>query len=227
MHATEHIFDDRAIWQKKSATLIAQNIRDAITRQGFCTLGLSGGSTPAPIYQALAQETVDWSAVTIFLTDERYVPPTDPQSNQLLVRTTLLDALPVQPTTLFPNTSLSPDACADVYDMQLRTLFEKNNADILILGLGPDGHTASLFPPTDNTAPDRFAMRTQTDSFDVHDRISVTPHLLQRADVPIVLLQGEKKISVWHTMINAPHDPVHWPMHTALAGGNAILFACR
>lgn len=226
MHATQHFFDDALVWQQQSSALIAQEISDVIDAQGHCTLGLSGGSTPAPVYRALATEAINWSKVTLFLADERYVPPTDPQSNQFLVRTTLLDHLPVQPITLFPDTSLPPDACAEAYDTQLRNLLTKNGADILVLGLGLDGHTASLFPPVDTLFPDRFAIHARTDQSAVHDRISITPRVLRSAHIPLILLQGSEKIAIWNSMLTAPNNPTRWPLQDVVAAGKTILFAC-
>jgi 6-phosphogluconolactonase len=226
MRATEHTFGNSDDWQRETAAFIADSLRHTLADHGRCTLGLSGGSTPAPVYETLAGETIDWDRVTIVLADERCVASTDPQSNQWLVRTTLLDRLPVQPTTVFPDTSLLPDACTDAYDEALRALLSDRGIDVLVLGLGPDGHTASLFPPVPAFDPARYAVHTQTDTFAVRDRISVTPPILRSAHTPLVLLKGSDKISLWHTMTEAPYDPVRRPLHAALAGGNAHLYAC-
>ncbi len=225
MYATEHIFADRTVWQQQAATVIADAIRDVLAKRGQCSIGLSGGSTPAPVFTALSGETIDWEQVTIFLADERCVPPTDPQSNQRLVRTTLLDHLTRQPVALFPDTTLAPDACADAYDDCLRTLLGDRGADILLLGLGPDGHTASLFPPVPSIDPRRFVISTHTDRFAIRDRISITPRVLRFAHHSFFLLHGIDKLTVWRTMLRAPLHPERWPAQTALASGTAVLLS--
>ncbi len=226
MRVTEHTIADADAWAREAAQWIAARLRDSIVQRGACTLGLSGGSTPAPVYRTLAGEHIDWSRVTVFLADERLTDPQDPQSNQYLVRSTLLDALAVPPTTLFPDTLLPPDACADAYDRTLRDLLAEKGPDVLALGLGTDGHTASLFPPVPPIPAERFALHAQTDSHPVFDRISVTPRVLQAAQHPVFLLKGPKKRDVWQALLAAPFDPAHCPAHDALAGGTATLFGC-
>lgn len=119
------------------------------------SLVLAGGSTPRRAYELAAVQHSDWGDAEIWFGDDRCVPPSDPRSNQLLVREALLERLVVEPTVRAIPTTLAPAAAAALYDAALTD----ETLDLVLLGLGPDGHTASLFPD----AP----------SLDVRDRLAV------------------------------------------------------
>lgn len=109
------------------------------------TIALAGGSTPRRAYELTARAAPDWSGVDVWLSDERCVPPGDPRSNMRLVREALLDRLLAPPRSVHPvRTELPPADAADAYDAELRGA----ELDLVLLGLGADGHTASLFPDT-------------------------------------------------------------------------------
>ena len=109
------------------------------------TIGLSGGSTPQPLYALLATERgIDWKRVTFFLVDERYVPAGHRDSNQRMIRDTLLTHDAGTAKLIVPDTSLSLPDCVKDYEDRIR---ECASIDLVILGMGPDGHIASLFPP--------------------------------------------------------------------------------
>ena len=108
------------------------------------TFGLAGGSTPAPTYQALSRRPLDWSRVTCWLPDERWVPPDDPASTALMARRHLIDHVPAQ--LIAPDTTLAdPGESAAAYQRLLESEFD-DGPDVGLLGIGDDGHTASLFP---------------------------------------------------------------------------------
>jgi 6-phosphogluconolactonase len=112
-------------------------------------IALSGGSTPRRAYELAAQTDADLSAATLWLGDERLVPPDDERSNLRMVRESLIDRLPEErrPRLMPVDTSLSPDAAAAAYEALLReTLGNHPRLDLALMGLGPDAHTASLFP---------------------------------------------------------------------------------
>jgi 6-phosphogluconolactonase len=162
------------------------------------TIGLSGGSTPRPVYEALAQSAdIDWSRVTVFLIDERHTPSDAPESNQRMIRETLLLGPAAAAKTIFPDTSLPVEACVADYDRRIGQL----QPDLVILGMGEDGHIASLFPPLPEEAfgPGNV-IHTTTDQFAVHDRISVTLPVLKKASQRIFLIAGEKKRTLLEEM---------------------------
>ena len=143
-----------------AADRVVAAARNAIRRRGRCLLALSGGSTPRLIYPLLASppriERVDWSRVEFFWGDERAVPPDHPESNFGLARALLLDHLPaVRPASVHRMPADAPDldAAAARYEAELRRAFDvrpgssrRPKFDLIWLGMGPDGHTASLFP---------------------------------------------------------------------------------
>jgi 6-phosphogluconolactonase len=134
-----------------AVALIESEANAAISARGTFSLSLSGGNTPKPIYEALAQRMIDWNRVVITFGDERCVPPDDAQSNYLMARHTLLDLAPIPAeNVLRMKGELDPPQAATQYEMELRGRAGGGvfRHDMILLGMGPDGHTASLFPGT-------------------------------------------------------------------------------
>lgn len=210
------VIDTGPDFASKASALIAGFIRSAIREHGACTVGLSGGSTPKPVYEALAKETVDWTRVTFFLVDDRCVSADHPDSNQLLARTSIISATGA--ATVFPDAALPPDQSAKDYAKRLTALLERP-IDVAILGMGPDGHITSLFPPVpDEAFGDAIAIHTQTplDSdnrplFAVRDRISLTLPILSAATHTVFLLKGADKKHLWEEMTASTKDEKRWP----------------
>jgi 6-phosphogluconolactonase len=219
---------DDADFAQKSTDLLVSAIHQAIDARGQCLLGLSGGKTPKDIYVRLAQDMrIDWGRVHIFLIDERCVPASNADSNRHLLETTLLryGQINVSEHCTFPDTSLDPKACAADYHRKLVSLFEeKGNADILVLGMGDDGHTASLFPPVPEEAfGERYAIHTVTDRFAVRDRISMTVKPLHAARAQFFFLNGEAKQKVWEEMMASDEGPERWPAKGVMAFGETTV----
>jgi 6-phosphogluconolactonase len=134
-----------------AVALIGSAANEAIAARGSFSLSLSGGNTPKPVYEALAKRPLDWSKVIITFGDERCVPPDDAQSNYLMARRTLLDAIPIPAeNVLRMKGEIDPAEAAKDYEAELRARAggEIFRHDLVLLGMGPDGHTASLFPGT-------------------------------------------------------------------------------
>ena len=133
------------------ATRVAGWLQEGIEQRGSATLVVSGGSTPAPFFKALSEIDIHWQAVTVTLADERWVPPDDVLSNEKLIRETLLvnAAVSAQFISIY-NGAESPEAGWQQCDDTLRTI--SNPYDVVVLGMGSDGHTASLFPDTQGLA---------------------------------------------------------------------------
>lgn len=214
----------------RATQLLSSAMQDAIEEKGQCVVGLSGGSTPRPIYEALATEKeIDWFRVWLFLIDERYIPGDHPDSNLRLVRETLLhDAGTYEAEHLLhPQSDLSLDACVETYGRDLRSLFDdKGRPDLVVLGMGEDGHTASLFPPL---GPEAFgpalAIHTVTDRFAVRNRISVTMPVLEHAHQKIFLLKGEGKKKALNDMVHSSDDVHRWPAKALLTARTTILWS--
>jgi 6-phosphogluconolactonase len=211
----------------KGASLLEEKISTALSKTGRCILGLSGGATPLPIYRALKDRPLDWTNVWVFLTDERYVSPDHADSNQRALREALLDHVGLPPGQLIaPDTWKPLPECVHDFEQRMRELLAKGPPDIVTLGIGKDGHIASLFPPLPAEAFEGpLAIATHTDTFLVADRITVTMPVLLQAELPIFFLQGREKKRVWTKMKRTATNPPLWPGHSILATGHAMVIA--
>lgn len=143
-------------FEERVASELVATIRHELEERAQFTLALSGGSTPATLYQRLAQpdylHAVDWGRVHFFWGDERYVPATDPRNNYRMAYDTWLRYLPIDASHLhpMPTDCAEPADCAHRYEQYLRQVMGAEEPfprfDLILLGMGEDGHTASLFP---------------------------------------------------------------------------------
>jgi 6-phosphogluconolactonase len=154
------VLPNRPAVAEAAADRIVASARNAIRRRGRCVLALSGGSTPRLVYPLLSAEPrvakVDWRRVEFFWGDERAVPPDDPESNFGLARALLLDHLPgirADAVHRMPADAADRESAALAYEAEMRRVFDvappssrRPGFDLIWLGMGPDGHTASLFP---------------------------------------------------------------------------------
>lgn len=207
-----------------AAHLLETWIATVLREREHCVLCLSGGSTPKPVYERLAAaDTVEWGRLRLCLADERCVPSADDASNAKLIHATLgrkIEAAHI----VAPNTGLAPQACSDDYEERVMKLLGKNAVDIAVLGMGDDGHIASLFPPVPNEALQRMgAVHTVTRRFAVHDRVSLTLPLLARAHKRLLLLSGKEKRNAWEACVAATHDEKRWPLHALLDARLTVL----
>ncbi len=203
-------FDTTETFVRTSVRWIAATILQAQHDGRTAVIGLSGGSTPKPVYVMLAAELgIDWNRVTFFLVDERYVPKDHADSNQRMIRETLLTHHAAEAATVFPDTSLPLPLCVSDYEQKISAL---HRADLVIMGMGDDGHIASLFPPIDPKAygPAK-TMHTTTESFAVRDRITVTLPVLLHAAKRLFLVTGEKKSTLLTTMQKSNEDVSIYP----------------
>ena len=163
---------------------------------------LSGGTTPARAYELAAQEEPDWGAASLWWGDERCVPPDDERSNYRLARERLLDRLSVQPRAVKRiRGELGAEAAAAEYDRAL----DGARLDVVLLGLGPDGHTASLFPdqPTlDERSRRAVPAEPRLDPF--VDRVTMTVPALCSAPEVVFLVTGEAKAEAVERAFGAP-----------------------
>jgi len=181
--------------------LIIDASRAAISERGIFRIALSGGHTPEPIFKLWAATAGDlpWDRVQITFGDERCVPPDDEQSNYRMARHSLLDLVPIPPGNIFRiQGELPPEEAAAEYDARLTQLASRFNEpryrhDLLLLGMGPDGHTASLFPGTEAlTEQTRNVVHNFVPKFDTY-RITFTYPLINAARHVCFLLQGDDK----------------------------------
>ncbi|NEQ52570.1 MAG: 6-phosphogluconolactonase [Leptolyngbya sp. SIO3F4] len=148
-----HVYADKAALVSAATDQVIDLIRDAIAARGRCSIALSGGSTPKPLYQALAQTDLSWDQLYVYWGDERYVPITHDDSNAKMTYEAWLNhvAIPAENVFVVPTETDSPNSSAEQYQQSLATSFDTTDTpefDIILLGMGDDGHTASLFPHT-------------------------------------------------------------------------------
>lgn len=186
---------------RAAAEDLAADIESTLRTQETYTLALAGGSTPERLYELLAEdESLPWPQIHLFWGDERYVPHDHPNSNVRLVRRTLLNEVPIpnDHVHLIPTQGSSPEADADAYTATLRRYFNDrtDTFDTVLLGLGGDGHTASIFPETldRDREEDRWVrVVTAPDRHDVPTRLSCTLPVLNGARRAVFLVAGERK----------------------------------
>jgi len=193
----------------------------AIQDRGRFSVALSGGSTPKPLYEFLADQKVDeldWNKVHFFWGDERCVPPDHPDSNFNQVNRALLDPKAIQEENIHRiKAELPPDEAARQYQEIILTWFQQKQPsfDLILLGMGSDGHTASLFPGTeyvkgDLTDQNRLVAANWVPKLDTW-RITFTPHLINAAQNVFFLVSGHNKANTLKLVLEGPSTPEHFP----------------
>lgn len=194
---------------RQCAEQIAALIDLALDQRDRAHIALSGGTTPAAAYRVLNQEHLPWNRVDVVLGDERWVPPTDPASNARMLRDTLLAEGGPGAAARFhpvPTELESPSASVDAFEAYVRELCpgDPPRFDVMLLGLGDDGHTASLFPGTPATQ-ERTRLVTIGAGKGL-ERISLTAPLLSAARQVIFLVSGAAKRQALQRLLD-PAEP--------------------
>jgi 6-phosphogluconolactonase len=174
-------------------------------------VALSGGSTPKHAYELASKSDADFSAATLWLGDERLVPPDDERSNLRMVRIALTDPLPDdrRPRLMPVDTSLGPDAAAAAYEaLLLETIGQHPRLDLALMGLGPDGHTASLFPNQPAVAETkRYAVGVPNAGMEpMVARVTLTLPLFNTAREVVFLVAGADKAAAVARVFGSPRD---------------------
>jgi 6-phosphogluconolactonase len=174
-------------------------------------IALSGGSTPKRAYALAAQARSDWRGVTFWLGDERHVPPADPDSNARMIREELLTRLPRATLPAFEpvDTSLDPEGAAADYGRRLRDALGEHGAlDLALMGLGPDSHTASLFPgkPAVEERHHRAVAVPEAGMEPQVPRITLTLPVFNAAREVVFLVAGEDKAQAMQRAFGDPPD---------------------
>jgi len=192
--------------------------KSSISSRGEFNVALSGGSSPKKLYEILAspgiKEQVEWEKINFFFGDERYVPADDPENNALMVKRALFDPINISASKIFPiNTSLSPDEAAKEYSEKIATHFKNQKArfDLILLGLGDNSHTASLFPHTpvltNKSATVKAVFLEEQNVY----RITMTATLINQARHIAFLVYGQAKAEAVHHVLEDGPDPEKYP----------------
>lgn len=185
---------------KEAAARIAKVLRDATLSTGLATLALSGGNTPRAAYALLAKEALEWTKVHVFWVDERAVGPTDDRSNYRWAKASLLDNAPIPAANIhgMPGDAPDLDAAARDYEALLRKTARLDGGlpalDVVVLGIGDDGHTASMFPgePTIEIT-DRLVVAVPAAQPKHEARLTMTTPLIENARAAFILAVGKDK----------------------------------
>jgi len=212
------VFPDVDSLNRSAATLLAERARNSVSARGQFSLVLSGGQTPRRLYELLAEDAfrgqLPWAHVHVFWGDERCAPSDDPRSNERMARDALLSHVPIPPTQIHPmRCAQGPPEAARQYETLLRTFFSglEPRFDLVLLGLGENGHTASLFPRTPVLEErERWVVDILVEGQDLH-RLTFTAPIINRAAIVVFLVTGSSKAHVLHEVLEGPSDPHRLP----------------
>src|SRR5688572_9608637 len=205
---------------REAADRVARIAEESVALGDRFTLALSGGSTPKLLYEMLAVEPqrsrIDWTKTEVFFADERRVPPDHADSNYRMVRETLLSKVPIPGDNVYRiHCENGPEQGAKEYGLMLKEKFADGGPDLILLGMGEDGHTASLFPGTaalDETkhraVANHVARSTTGDSW----RVTMTAPFINRARNVIILVTGVNKATRVSEVLEGPRDPRRLPV---------------
>lgn len=220
-----------AEFARKAAQRIVRMINNAVAEQGICLMALSGGETPKSIYRLLGcsplRERVPWRSVHFFFTDERSVPPDNPQSNFGMAHRELFSMLGIPEANIHRIAGeADPETAAAEYEKDLQKICKGAMVrfDIVLLGVGEDGHTASLFPGTKVLGETRkwassvFVPRLES------WRVTLTLPVLNHARAVLFLVAGEKKSSILHAIFHEASPPGKVPVELVQPANGTVVW---
>jgi 6-phosphogluconolactonase len=203
-------------FSKLSAQRIGEALSRAISADGAASLALAGGSTPRAVYEALARISgIDWPRVNVYFGDERAVPATHPDSNFQMAQTALFERVSLPPRNIhrMHADEADQDAAARAYDAVL-----PEHLSLMILGIGEDGHTASLFPGSPALNERTRRVLPVLGPKPPPQRLSVTPPVIESARQCILLATGAGKAEAVRRALSGPLDIQHTPSCLARGG---------
>jgi 6-phosphogluconolactonase len=200
------------------ANYFVQTVNVAIKEKGRCTVVLSGGNSPKKLYELLASvdygRQIDWDKIYFFFGDERYVPFTDPENNGNIVKKTLFEPLMIADANIFYiNTAVPPDDSAKKYSQRILSYFKNNPVrfDLILLGLGDNAHTASLFPHT-TVLKEKKALVSAVYIEELSSyRITMTAALINEAHAIAFLVYGDAKAKAVHNVLEGEKNFETYP----------------
>ena len=211
-----HVYSSSEELSRAAAREFAAGAEEAIEERGRFAVVLAGGSTPETMYGILARDymgRIDWSKVYVFFGDERSVPPHHEDSNLKMASEVLLDHVPVANVHRI-RSELPPDEAAEAYEEELQKFFQTEDVprfDLILLGIGADGHTASLFPETPALeVHDRWVVANPVPRLDT-TRITLTLPVISAARAVIFLVEGEDKAEALREILEGDADPRAYP----------------
>jgi 6-phosphogluconolactonase len=218
-----YVEPDASSLASRAAQYFSEMVSEAVADQGRARIAISGGSTPKAAFHLLADSQQPWRArmpwdhLELFWVDERTVPPTHPDSNYRMTCEAMLNHVPIAPDQVHRmEGELPPDVAAARYESELRNAFRLEGAesprfDLISLGMGPDGHTASLFPHTEALHEMSRLVTANTVPQLNTTRITLTWPVINHARSVFFLIAGEDKADRVHEVFIGPRDPERLP----------------
>lgn len=225
------IFENPQKLAEAAARAFVEKAAKAIAERGRFAVALAGGSTPKATYEVLARDhasDVDWPDVHVFFGDERTVPPDHEDSNYRMAREALLDHVPVGSVHRMQG-ELPPDEAAALYEEELLAFFEEEPPvlDLVMLGIGGDGHTASLFPETSALeVTNRLAVANPVPKLDT-TRVTLSAPFLNAARDINFLVAGEDKAEALKEILEGNADPRRYPAKLVRPPGGPVWMVDR
>jgi 6-phosphogluconolactonase len=217
MSARWHTYADPQAAAEACAHHIFSLLEESLAGQEFATLAVSGGATPKLLFEHMAPVKFNWSRVHLFFVDERAVPPTDAQSNFKLADDNLIAPAKMPVRNIHRvHAELTPDIAAARYAREIQDFFQLEEGqfphfDVVHQGMGPDAHTASLFP-SEPLINDREGIAAATYVEKMHSwRITLLPGVLLAAKHNVFLVTGEDKADAVRNVFEAEYDPQKYP----------------
>ncbi|MEP7253355.1 MAG: 6-phosphogluconolactonase, partial [Ginsengibacter sp.] len=208
---TDHLCEGMATW-------LTEIISATLKQQEFFTMALSGGNTPKQLYKKLASEAfrekINWQRVHIFWGDERVVPFTDDRNNAKMAFDNLLEIVNVPRAQIHEmRTDIEPIFAANEYQDILETYFENtgNSFDLVLLGLGDDGHTLSLFPKEEIREEQHKWVSAVYNREQEMYRITLLPSIVNRSSYIAFMVTGKSKSYILQKVLDGPYDPYTLP----------------
>lgn len=228
------VLDDADALFKHAAEEVAHFAGEAICMHGEFRIALSGGSTPAAVYELLASKfhlSVDWSEVQFYWGDERCVPPGDNLSNYAMAERTMLSKLELRPEQIHRmKGELAPEQAALAYEQELRDTFGIGEGEfprfhLILLGLGDNRHTLSLFPGHDKSIheAERMVIPVEVEA-EPPRRITFTPPVANNAERLMFIASGAAKAEAVRDVLEGPRDPVRFPAQIINPEDGAVLW---
>jgi 6-phosphogluconolactonase len=225
------IYKDASEASEACAVKVAELLRQAVAAKPSAAFAVSGGTTPKLLFRELAKIRLEWDKVHLFWVDERCVPPTDAQSNYKLAKENFIDpaGFPSRNVHRVP-TELDPEGAARSYADEIREFFgsgpdELPHFDVIHRGMGPDAHTASLFPGEPLIGDlENLTAAVYVEKF--HQwRVTLLPGVLLAARNTVMLVAGEDKAEPLHAVLHEPYDPLKLPAQIATyQGRNQVMW---
>lgn len=211
------IYRDDGVLAQALADLFITTGNLAMADRGSFTVALAGGNTPRAAYELLGTEPlveqISWSDVFIYFGDERCVPPADEQSNYRMAQKAFLNSIPIPPANVHRIAGeIDPGHAANEYASLLRAdLGNAPQFDLVLLGLGADGHTASLFPGSAPTIDDQALVRAVYSQSQMMWRVTITPKVINLARTVAFAIEGPDKADALAAVYEGPLDPIKYP----------------